>query len=508
MEKIKTAAYCRVSTKNANQEMSITEQIRYYTKLMDETPEYLNCGVYADNGVCGRYLRNRDAFIQLMKDCELGKIDMVFCKSIKRFGRSVLDTMCAVTRLQELGIPVVFDVERLNTITDRSNILLTSLAQVAQSEYEEKSEAVKWSVRKRFERGEMIINPNTPLGYKFNEDGKLVVVEEEAKLVRKIYEDYVHGVGCAAIAKKLNAQGKTTAHGKTFLSSTILYILKNEKYKGDVLLQKWIVVGGKKVKNNGCVESYYVENNHEAIVSRELWDRAQEMIAKHRNCDYVKPENRVKDVFRGMVYCGVCGSKMLRIDHGTAGKAVRYGCGVRARSAKECKSENVKRETLADGFIALYNELRGKHKPLKQMYFTADVREQDEVLEKLLEQERVFLQLQARGLMTDMMKAEYNKLINKIITTENLKKDLLNKNATNVQAQSDLRQFNKALAATKEDITALDDNLFTAIVRRVVVNSREEIVYELKSGDNAIVSIEYGYRDKDIIGGIRYESSK
>lgn len=508
MEKIRTAAYCRVSTNHANQEISITEQIRYYTKLMDETPEYLNCGVYADNGVCGRYLRNRDAFIQLMKDCELGKIDMILCKSIKRFGRSVLDTMRAVTRLQELGIPVVFDVERLNTLTDRSNILLTSLAQVAQSEYEEKSEAIKWSVRKRYERGEMIINPNTPYGYKFNEDGKLVVVEEEAKVVRKIYEDYVRGVGTAAIARKLNAQGITTAHGRTFLASTILYIMKNEKYKGDVLLQKWVAIGGKSIKNNGCVESYYVEDNHEAIVSRELWDKAQSMILKHRNCEYVKPEDRTKDVFRGMVYCGACGAKMYRIDHNSTGKSVRYGCSVRVKNARNCKSDNIKRTTLEDGFIALYKELRGKHKPLRQMYFTADVREQDELLEKLLQQEKVYLQLQARGLMTDAMKAEYNKLINKIITTENKKKELLSRNATNVQAQADLRQFNKALAARKTDLTAMDDELFTAMVSRIVVNSREEIIYEMKSGDTAIVSAEYGYKEKDTIGGIRYESSK
>lgn len=506
MEKIRTAAYCRVSRKTTEQEASLTEQIRYYTLLMDETPEYVNCGVYADNGICGRYLRNRDAFVQLMKDCELGKIDTIFCKSIKRFGRSVLDTMRAVTRLQELGIPVIFDVEQLNTITDRSNVLLTSLAQVAQSEYEEKSEAVKWAVKKRFERGEMIINPNTAYGYRFNPEGKLVTVDEEARIVYKIYEDYVNGKGTTEIARKLNEKGIKTAHGRTFQPTTILYILKNEKYKGDVLLQKSVVVGGKSIKNYGIEESYYVENDHEAIVSKELWQRAQDKILKNRNTEYVKPEDRKKDILRGMVYCGGCGSKMYRIDRAAQGKPVRYGCANRSKNVRNCSVENIKRTTIEDAFVTMYNELRGKRKPMRTMYFTSDVREQDEILEKLLQQEKVYLQLQSRGLMTDMMKVEYNKLINKIITTENCKKELLNTNAQNVKAQSDLRQFNKALAAST-DITAMDDNLFVAIVKRVVVNSRTELVFELKSGDNATVSTEYGYLEKDTIGGIRYGTS-
>ena len=197
--KKRTVAYCRVS-KNYGQEVSLESQVRYFNEVMDADPLMVNCGCYIDNGISGRFIGARKDFKRMMQDAELHKIDFILCKSIKRFGRCTLDTIRAVTRLTELNIPVYFEQENLHTIKDRNNILLVTMAQIAQEEYEEKSEAIKWTFKKRFEQGQLIVNPNTPLGYKFNEDGRLVVVPEEAKIVKRIYESYAKGIGTAGIA--------------------------------------------------------------------------------------------------------------------------------------------------------------------------------------------------------------------------------------------------------------------------------------------------------------------
>ena len=497
--KKRTVAYCRVS-KNYGQEVSLESQVRYFNEVMDADPLMVNCGCYIDNGISGRFIGARKDFKRMMQDAELHKIDFILCKSIKRFGRCTLDTIRAVTRLTELNIPVYFEQENLHTIKDRNNILLVTMAQIAQEEYEEKSEAIKWTFKKRFEQGQLIVNPNTPLGYKFNEDGQLVVVPEEAKIVKRIYESYAKGVGTAEIARRLNKDGYTTAHGRQFLASTILYIIKNEKYKGDAMLQKYVVADGKKIKNMGEAQQYYVENDHEPIVSRELWDTCQRMIERHKTSEYVRAENREFDPFKGKIVCGKCGHNFQRIKR--SDKKTRYGCYLKSsRGMNACRSESVKLETLERVFVAIFNMIEGKRKTLMEMQVTDEVRGLDNEITRMLNQEKTYLQLQARGLLHGEIEEEYRKLLNRIVKAEEQKKAMLETNGQNVKAQNDLKVYNSAVMRTGK-LTELEEKVFEQIVRRIVVVDREHLAFHLASGEIAYVSIIYWATSEDEIQSI------
>lgn len=502
-DKLRTVAYCRVS-KNYGQEVSLESQVRYFNQVMDENPELVNCGCYIDNGISGRFIGARKEFKRMMQDAELHKIDLILCKSIKRFGRCTLDTIRAISRLTELNIPVYFEQENIHTIKNRNNIILVTMAQIAQEEYEDKSEAIKWTFKKRFEQGQLIVNPNTPLGYKFNEDGQLVVVPEEAKLVKRIYESYAKGIGTAEIARRLNKEGYKTAHGRQFMASTILYIIKNEKYKGDAKLQKYVVADGKKIKNMGEAQQYYVENDHEPIVSRELWETCQRMIERHKTSEYVRTEEREYDPFKGKIVCGKCGHNYIRIKR--PDKRTRYGCYIKgSRGMRACKSESVKQETLEGAFVQIFNLIQGKRKSLMEMQVTDEVRELDQEIAQMLNQEKTYLQLQTRGLLHGEIETEYRKLLNRIVNAEAKKKEMLETNGQNVKAQNDLKVYNSAVTRNGK-LLEFDAKVFAQIVRQIVVVDREHFAYYLASGEVAHVTTEYWTTTKDEIQSIEIKT--
>lgn len=503
--KLRTVAYCRVS-KNYGQEVSLESQVRHFTELMDNTPQFVNCGCYIDNGISGRFIGARKDFKRMMQDAELHKIDLILCKSIKRFGRCTLDTIRAVQRLTELKIPVYFEQEDLHTINDRNNILLVTMAQIAQEEYEDKSEAIKWTFQKRFEQGRLIVNPNTPLGYKFNEDGQLVIVPEKAKLVKRIYEWFSNGIGTAEIARRLNKAGETTAHGRPFLPSTILYIIKNEKYKGDAMLQKYVVADGKKIKNMGEAQQFYVENDHEPIVSRELWDRCQVLIQRHRTTEYKKIEEREYDPFKGKIVCGVCGHKFARVKRN--GKLNRYGCYWKgSHGMNACKSESVKQITLERIFVELFNQIQGKRKSIMDMQITEEVRELNGEINRMLDQERTYLQLQARGLLHGEVEDAYRKLLNRIVKAQERQKQMLETNGQNVKAQNDLQKYNSAVMKTGK-LTEFDNKVFEQIVTKIVIIDREHLAYHLASEEIAYVTIIYWATGEDDIESIEIKTTE
>ena len=500
----RTVAYCRVS-KNYGQEVSLESQVRHFNEIMDSNPEKVNCGCYIDNGISGRFINARKDFKRMMADAELHKIDLILCKSIKRFGRCTLDTIRAINRLTELKIPVYFETEDLHTLNDRNNILLVTMAQIAQEEYEEKSEAIRWTFQKRFEQGQLIVNPNTPLGYRFNEEGHLVVVPEEARIVKRIYESYAKGIGTAEIARRLNREGHKTAHGRPFQASTVLYIIKNEKYKGDAMLQKYVVADGKKIKNMGEAQQFYVEDDHEAIVSKELWETCQRMVEYHKTTQYTRIEDRAFDPFKGILTCGKCGSNFHRIQRPC--KKTRYGCYKKEKSGMHaCKNETVKQVTLERIFVEVFNLIQGKRKTLMEMPVTDAVRELDRELTRMLEQEKAYLQLQARGCLQGEIEEEYRRLLNRIVKIQEQKKDMLETNGQNVKAQNDLRVYNSAVTKNGK-LKEFDAKVFAQIVKGITVVDREHFEYHLSSGEVAYVTTVYWTASEDEIQSIEIKSA-
>ena len=290
--KLRVAAYCRVSTELEEQENSYRAQVEYYTKKIEETPNWINAGIYADDGKSATNTKKRDDFRAMIKDALDGKIDLIITKSVSRFARNTADYLITIRKLKEKGIAVIFEKEGINTLDGTGEILITILSSLAQEESRDISENTRWGVVRKFEQGKIIVNHNKFMGYTKNEEGELVIVPEEAEIVRIIFRLYLEGNSYGKIAKYLEQQGIKTVTGKErWHESVIIKMLKNEKYMGDALLQKTYTVDfmtKKRVLNKGIVPQYYVEDDHEPIIPKELFYRVQEeMMRRSSMCKAV-----------------------------------------------------------------------------------------------------------------------------------------------------------------------------------------------------------------------------
>ena len=252
------AAYCRVSTDNEEQLLSYENQVRYYTEYINNSPLYTMAGIYADEGISATNTKKRENFNRMIKDCRDGKIDMIITKSISRFARNTLDCLNFVRELKELGVGVIFEKEAINTLDAKGEVLLTILSSLAQDESRSISENSTWGIRRRFENGQFKMSTKRFLGYDTDENGKLVINQEQAKIVERIYDEYLSGKTVDHIKRILereevkNWNGTTKWHAKTIQS-----ILQNEKYKGDAILQKSYTVDfltKKRAKNEGHIQ--------------------------------------------------------------------------------------------------------------------------------------------------------------------------------------------------------------------------------------------------------------
>ncbi len=283
MNKLRVATYCRVSTNHEEQESSLETQISYYEKLIAEREGWQLVKIYAERA-SGTQMHKRPEFMKLIKACKQGKIDLILTKSISRFGRNTLDTLKTLYELFTLGVKVYFEKENINNFDKEIRTMMGIYAGFAQEESKNMSDNIKWGIRERMREGKVCLNCTRFLGYDKDENGRLVVVESEAVIVRKIFELYLNGFGIRKIKKYLEENGIKTVTGKdTWSTSTIDRILSNEKYVGDVLMQKSFTedfLTGKRKKNEGELDMFFIENDHEAIVSREVFEAVQEQKAK------------------------------------------------------------------------------------------------------------------------------------------------------------------------------------------------------------------------------------
>lgn len=315
--KRRVCAYARVSTDHEKQSDSLENQIDYYERLITANPEYEFVEVFADQGISGT-TDNRPEFIRMLEHAMEGAIDLIITKSISRFARNTTIVLQRVRELKELGVEVRFEKENINTLSGDGELMLTVLSSFAQEESKNISENIKWAIRKKFERGELMINTKRFLGYDKDEHGSLIINEAEAEIVRYIFAEYLRGKGVFTIAKDLNASRIPTVTGGSWQESTILNMLKNEKYKGDAILQKYYTPDHLKkstVPNNGELDSYYIENNHPSIISEKQWDAVQKELrvraeSKGNVGETSKYQNRYP--LTGLLYCGKCGATLRR----------------------------------------------------------------------------------------------------------------------------------------------------------------------------------------------------
>ncbi len=285
MGKLRVAAYCRISTNHEEQESSLETQISYYGKLIAGHEDWELVKIYAERA-SGTQLKKRPEFMQMIKACKQGKIDLILTKSISRFGRNMLDTLRTLYELFNLGVKIYFEKENLNNFDKEMRTMMGIYAGFAQEESKNMSDNIKWGIRERMREGKVCLNCTRFLGYDKDENGRLVVVESEAVIVRIIFELYLKGFGVRRIKKFLEENGIKTVTGKDVWStSTIDRILSNEKYVGDVLMQKSFTedfLTGKRSKNEGELSMYFIENDHEAIIEREIFEAVQKRKTKQK----------------------------------------------------------------------------------------------------------------------------------------------------------------------------------------------------------------------------------
>ena len=313
VQKTRVAAYCRVSTEYEEQESSYDVQVEHYTTYIKSKPEWEFVEVYADDGISGTNTKKRD------EDCKAGKIDMILTKSISRFSRNTVDCLKYTRELKALNIAVFFEKENINTLDAKGEVLMTIMAALAQQESESLSANVRLGIQFRNQQGKVQVNHNRFLGYTKDENGKLVIVPEQAEIVKRIYAEYMDGASFLQIKRGLEADGILNGAGnKKWEVSNIRQILTNEKYIGDALLQKTYTVSvleKKRVKNDGQVPKYYVEGSHEAIIDRDVFLRVQAEIDRRANI--IKGgKKRVyssKYALSSVIICGHCGDIFRRI---------------------------------------------------------------------------------------------------------------------------------------------------------------------------------------------------
>lgn len=307
----------------------------------------------------------------MIEDCKAGRIDMIITKSISRFARNTLDCLNFVRLLKDLGIGVVFEKEIINTLDSKGEVLLSILSSLAQDESRSISENSTWGIRRRFEQGKLHINHTKFLGYDKDKDGNLVINEKQAKIVRRIYKEFLDGKGTNRIARDLESGGVLNWHGKAkWYEGSIRKMLTNEKYKGDALLQKTYTVdflSKKRADNTGQVPQYYVEDSHPAIIDKDMWEAVQLEMERRRNfalqygiqkLEYATTDNP----FAGRVICGSCGQVFGRKVWNSTDDRFRriiWRCNGKylAKGEKGCESRHIDDGVLYQAFVDVFNTL-------------------------------------------------------------------------------------------------------------------------------------------------------
>ncbi len=359
-KRLRVAAYCRVSTDSEDQLNSYKSQVQHYTDLIKSKSEWDLAGIYADEAITGTQVTKREDFQRLINDCMNGDIDMIITKSISRFARNTLDTLKYVRMLKEKGIAVFFEEENINTLTMDGELLLVILSSVAQQEVENISANVKKGLKMKMQRGELVGFQGC-LGYDYHpEDKSISVNEEEAEIVRYIFRRYIEGAGGSVIAQELENLGYKTKRGSTrWAETTVIGIIKNEKYKGDILMGKTFTldpISKRRLDNFGEEDQFYIRDHHEAIISDEMFEKAQEILkrrAKPRRLgtDGKREKFSRKYAFSCMLECGFCGGTLTRRSwhSGSQYNKVIWQCVTATKKGKKfCPDSKGIAETLSD----------------------------------------------------------------------------------------------------------------------------------------------------------------
>ena len=492
--KLRVAAYCRVSTDTEEQATSYETQIDHYTAYINGHPDWTLAGVFADDGISGTNTKKRDEFNRMVDECMAGKIDMIVTKSISRFARNTLDCLKYIRQLKDKNIPVYFEKESINTMDAKGEVLITIMASLAQQESQSLSQNVKLGLQYRYQQGKVTVNCNRFLGYTKGNDGKLVIDPEQSEVVKRIYREYLEGSSMDKISAGLEADGILTGAGKEkWHTSTINKILRNEKYMGDALLQKTYTTDfltKKRIRNNGTVPQYYVEDDHEAIIPKELFMQVQEELVRrrvvHKSPSGKKRTYSCNHCFAQIIVCGDCGELYRRVHWNNHGcKSIVWRCISRLEPGSadtNCTNRTVNELLLQEVTVTAINQIlteRGTF--LKQLQaniakavVSADTLSPDGIQARLEE-------LQKELIKKANNKQDYDAIADEILRLREQKEQSEVDSHHREEAMNRIKELQDFISKQKTDITEFDEALVKKLIEKITVFA-DHFTVKFKSG--------------------------
>ena len=494
--KIKVAAYCRVSTGTDEQLVSLETQKSHYEELINANPDWEFAGLYYDEGISGTSKEKRPALKQMIADCRAGKIDRILVKSLSRFARNTADCLELTRKLLDLGVTIYFEKENLDTGSMESELLLSVMSSLAESESVSMSENYKWGVRHRFENGTFKIG-YAPYGYD-SKDGEFTINEDEARWVRWIFSQALNGTASNAIAKQLNDLKVPSRRSGHWTATTIRHILTNEKYIGACLLQKtYTDFRFKRHYNHGEQDQFFIEGHHAAIVSQEDFDAVGELLeqrAHEKGIGKVKDRNSRRYPFSGKLICGDCGSRFRRHMNTTGSQSYPVWVCVRhLENADGCSMKFVRESDLEYAFMTMMNKLIfAKEEILHTLLDHARgetyksnlqrIEDIDRRLKKNTERARTLTTIMSKGYIEmALFKKESNGLSAETDMLAEEKDRLIKAVTGNVQKADELSELIKYVDKA-EPADSFDGDLVAQFLDHATIHSRTEITFHLKCG--------------------------
>lgn len=487
-EKIRIAPYCRVSSDSADQLHSFATQIRYYSEFERKNLEYQLVDIYADEGLTGTEMDKRDEFNRLLRDCKKGKIDRIIVKSVSRFARNTEELLVTLRMLKDIGVSVYFEEQGIDTNKLNSEMIVTFPGMIAQQESESISGNVRWSIKKKMESGEFICS-NPAYGYLLV-DGKMTIVESEAVIVRRIFNMYLQGMGIQAIATLLNNEGVPRRNGyQVWHMTAVQYILLNEKYTGDALLQKQYttdILPYRQKRNKGERAMYYIENYNPPIITKEIFQAVQELMKKRST------GKRTVTVYTlsTLLKCPECGRTFRR--QVIEGKA--YWCCAKFAANIGCHSRRVKENMVYDTFMNMVYRLKTYRKEIIESLIqrieymqnkTSEchdrIRQIDKEIADLSAKNLVITRLHSSGILgVSEYTAQSSEISNKISELRIERRKKLTEDENDVMLDA-LKNLNEIIEGYQPN-GKFNEDLLAQIIEKIVVDDSTQLTFHLVGG--------------------------
>lgn len=488
-KKLKVAAYARISKDKTDLESSLESQIRYYTTLIAENHEWEFAGIYADDGISGVSINKRNQFQLMIAKAFAKEIDIILVKSISRFARNVIDLLSIIQELRDADVEVYFEKEKITTFDTKSDTYLTLYSKFAEEELNSMSKNVNWTIKQNMRSGKFFINAAQLFGFMFDENRNLVINEKEARWVRVIFEMYSQGHNSAEIADLLERNEVKTLTGlERWSPSSIRRIIRNEKYCGDVLLQKTLTenpLSQRRIVNHGEKEQYLIENAIPAIISKDLWRTCQERMSQNASTYHIgnKKCMNLKTPFTGFGFCPYCRNRYFRKFNR---KTEMLYCLSNKDRFKCSESESVFINDLRHIIPILVKKLKDNETELRTELIKAfTTKEDDSLLQEINELDTQIAQLREKlndytnlsGQAFESVKEQIRKQINELSDKKAVDE---NKRLMNISPEGRANSIIKELRDFPNE-EVLNDYDFRKLFKQMIVINRNRLIFVLGS---------------------------